>query len=117
MAVRRGLKPKDRFSIFFFWQFFCPEREERIGSSGFLRRGPSGSLQGTFSAPLRNVLTTSIKMASKIQVANPVVEMDGDEMTRYVRRELDGPFKKFFCASGVLTSFFLTYNSVASSGK
>jgi hypothetical protein len=32
------------------------------------------------------VCSTTVNMASKIKVDNPVVEMDGDEMTRYARR-------------------------------
>lgn len=48
-------------------------------------------------------------MASKIKVDNPVVEMDGDEMTRYVQNRLTSTFSD---DSFALRPFLLTLSGL-----
>jgi len=56
-------------------------------------------------------------MAAKIKVENPVVEMDGDEMTRYVDCSQFLPFRCLIVASAWLTLVCFSSNSVVLSGR
>lgn len=77
MADQPEMARKDRkmdFDFFDEWQFKNWE----------IRKSTQKKKKIWVSASWCYLLTVSRTMASKIKVDNPVVEMDGDEMTRYV---------------------------------